>query len=107
MAHWITPEPEPRRYDTRFFAARVPGTAEAVVDPREMTDAVWIAPPLALRRFQDGSLPMVFPTIRTIQGLSDFESVDAVLDHFRTLRIPTIMPRLVVTPTGVGTEVDP
>ena len=23
IAHWITPEPEPRRYDTRFFAAAV------------------------------------------------------------------------------------
>jgi 8-oxo-dGTP pyrophosphatase MutT (NUDIX family) len=24
IAHWITPEAEPRRYDTRFFAVRVP-----------------------------------------------------------------------------------
>ena len=107
MAHWITPEPEPHRYDTRFFAAKVPAGAEAVVDPREMTDAAWLTPSHALRRLHDGSLPMVFPTIRTLQDLSPFESVDAVLDHLRTLRIPTIMPRLVVTPTGVGTEVDP
>jgi 8-oxo-dGTP pyrophosphatase MutT (NUDIX family) len=107
MAHWITPEVEPRRYDARFFAARVPGDARAVVDPREMTDAVWLSPAAALRRFHGGTLPMVFPTIRTLMDLSDFESVDAVLAHLRTLRIPTIMPRLVVTPTGVGTEVDP
>ena len=106
MAHWITPEVEPRRYDTRFFAAKVPGDAEAVVDPREMTDAVWLGPADALRRFRGGSLPMVFPTIRTLMDLSDFPSVDAVLAHLRTLRIPTIMPRLVMTPTGVGTEVD-
>ncbi|HKJ03898.1 MAG TPA: hypothetical protein VJ997_15635 [Longimicrobiales bacterium] len=107
MAHWITPEVEPRRYDTRFFAAKVPGDARAVVDPREMTDAVWLTPAQALRRFHQGSLPMVFPTIRTLQDLSDFASVDAVLAHLRTLRIPTIMPRLVVTPTGVGSELDP
>lgn len=107
MAHWITPEVEPRRYDTRFFAAKVPGDAEAVVDSREMTDAVWLAPSHALERFHEGSLPMVFPTIRTLLDLSDFQSVDAVLAHLRTLRIPTIMPRLVVTPTGIGTEVDP
>jgi 8-oxo-dGTP pyrophosphatase MutT (NUDIX family) len=107
MAHWITPEAEPRRYDTRFFAAKVPSGAEAVVDPREMTDALWLSPSLALRRFHDGTLPMVFPTIRTLEDLSPFESVDAVLAHLRTLRIPTIMPRLVVTPTGIGTEVDP
>ena len=107
LAHWITPEAEPRRYDTRFFAAKVPSKAEAVVDAREMTDAVWLTPSRALRRFKDGSLPMVFPTIRTLDDLSHFESVDAVLAHLRTLRIPTIMPRLVVTATGVGTEVDP
>lgn len=107
MAHWITPEVEPRRYDTRFFAAKVPGDAQAVVDPREMTDAVWLSPTQALRRFREGSLPMVFPTIRTLMDLSVFESADAVLAHLSTLRIPTIMPRLVVTPTGVGTEVDP
>jgi len=107
MAHWITPEVEPRRYDTRFFAAKVPGHAEAVADAREMTDAVWLPPSRALARFHEGSLPMVFPTIRTLLDLSDFRSVDAVLAHLRTLRIPTIMPRLVVTPTGIGTEVDP
>ena len=107
MAHWITPEVEPRRYDTRFFAAKVPGDAQAVVDPREMTDGVWLTPTQALRRFREGSLPMVFPTIRTLMDLSVFDSADAVLAHLRTLRIPTIMPRLVVTPTGVGTELDP
>jgi len=106
LAHWITPEVEPRRYDTRFFAAKVPTHARAVVDPREMTDAVWLTPSRALERFRAGSLPMVFPTIRTLADLSHFQSADAVLAHLRTLRIPTIMPRLVVTATGIGTEVD-
>jgi len=107
LAHWITPEPEPRRYDTRFFAAKVRRGAHAIVDPREMTDAVWLTPSAALRRNQEGTLPMVFPTIHTLEQIADFASVDAVLSHLRTLRIPTIMPRLVVTPTGIAMEVDP
>jgi len=106
LAHWITPEPEPRRYDTRFFAAKVRPGATSVVDPREMTDAVWLTPVAALRRHQAGSLPMVFPTIRTLQDLKAFDSVDAVLADLRGRRIPTIMPRLVVTPTGIGMELD-
>jgi len=106
VAHWITPEVEPRRYDTRFFAAKVPEGSDAVGDSRAMTDAVWLAPARALERFHEGSLPMVFPTIRTLSDLSRFPSVDAVLAHFRTVSVPTIMPRLVMTPTGVGTEVD-
>lgn len=107
LAHWITPEPEPRRFDTRFFAARVRPGARAVVDPREMTDAVWVTPAAALSRNQEGSLPMVFPTLRTLEDLSSFRSVDAVLSDLRTRRIPAILPRLVVTPTGIGLEVDP
>jgi recombination protein RecT len=106
LAHWITPEPEPRRYDTRFFAAKVRPGATSVVDTREMTDAVWLTPDTAMRRYHEGSLPMVFPTIRTLQDLRAFVSVDAILGDLRGRRIPTIMPRLVVTPTGIGMDVD-
>lgn len=107
LAHWITPEVEPRRYDTRFFAAHAHSGARVVVDPREMTDAVWITPSAALKRHHEGSLPMVFPTIRTLEDLAGFPTVDAALSDLRGRRIPAILPRLVVTPTGIGLEVDP
>jgi 8-oxo-dGTP pyrophosphatase MutT (NUDIX family) len=107
LAHWITPEPEPRRYDTRFFAARVRDGAQAIVDAREMTDAVWLTPAAALRRNEEGTLPMVFPTIHTLRDLEGFDDVDAVLAALRRRRIPTILPRLVTTPTGIGMELDP
>ena len=83
IAHWITPEAEPRRYDTRFFAAIVPPKSEPSPDPREMTDAVWLAPAEALARHEAGRLPMIFPTIRTLEGLSTFDTPDAVLSHYR------------------------
>ena len=107
MAHWITPEAEPRRFDTRFFAARVRGGAHPVVDPREMVEALWITPSAALRRHRDGGLPMVFPTIRSLEDLVAFPTVDAVLAGLRGRRIVPILPRLVLTPTGVVLEVDP
>ena len=107
LAHWITPEVEPRRYDTRFFAAKVRAGSNAIVDPREMTDAVWLTAAQALERHHHGTLPMVFPTIRTLEALLPFDSVDAVLRDLRNRRIPTIMPRLVLTPTGLGMELDP
>ena len=104
IAHWITPEAEPRRYDTRFFAAQVDADSEPIIDPREMVDAIWLAPGDALDRHADGRLPMVFPTLHTIRELSRFRSCDAVLGHFRTLSIPAILPKLVRTPTGIGLE---
>lgn len=106
LAHWITPEPEPRRYDTRFLAAKVRHGAHAIVDPREMTDAVWLTPAAALARQAEGLLPMVFPTIRTLEDLAGFNTVDEILSDLSTRRVPSIMPRLVVTPTGIGMEVD-
>jgi recombination protein RecT len=107
FAHWITPLPEPRRYDTRFFAAVVPTGRVVRPDPREMTDAVWLTPPAALQRFEDGKLPMVFPTVRTLQQLAQYASTDEALTALRATPVTPIMPRLVRTTNGVGIVIDP
>lgn len=106
IAHWITPEPEPRRYDTRFFAARVADEATPIIDPREMTDAVWITPAAALDRLDRGDLPMVFPTIKTIEQLTRFDTASEALEGFADAPVRTILPTLVVTPTGIGLQID-
>lgn len=106
LAHWITPEAEPRRYDTRFFAAAVPPGSSARIDPREMTDAVWIPPGRALRRMERGRLPMVFPTIRTLERLAGYRSVEEALADLEDAPVRTVMPTLVVTPTGIGLRMD-
>lgn len=106
LAHWITPEAEPRRYDTRFFAAKVRDGATPIVDPREMTAALWITPEGALAGVDDGALPMVFPTIRTLEELQRYENTDAALTGIASAPVRTILPRLVVTPTGIGMKVD-
>ena len=102
LAHWITPLVQPRRYDTRFFAARVGAHVEALVHPREMTDAVWLTPAEALRRRLEGSLPMVFPTIRTLRQLATYASAAEALADLEQREVPAITPRLVLTPTGVA-----
>jgi 8-oxo-dGTP pyrophosphatase MutT (NUDIX family) len=101
-SHWITPVAEPKRYDTRFFLAAVPPDADTRIDEREMSDAVWLTPAAALDRFRQGTLPMVFPTVKTIQMLEPYDRVDAMLDAFRGVEVPAILPRLVRTPDGVG-----
>lgn len=107
VGHWITPEVESRRYDTRFFAAEVRSGARAVVDPREMTDAVWLTPAAALDRQEQGTLPMVFPTIRTLEQLTPHRRAGDALAALGGSPVPTLMPRLVVTPTGIGMELEP
>ena len=104
LAHWITPLPEPRRYDTRFFAARVRDGATPIVDPREMTDAVWVTPQGALDRNDEGTLPMVFPTIKTLEQLRDFRTTEEALADIGAQPVRTILPTLVITPTGIGMD---
>jgi len=105
-AHWVTPVVEPRRYDTHFFVAALPVGRAARPDPREMVDAVWLTPSAALDRFETGTLPMVFPTVKTLESLRGPASVAAVLDAFRDRAVERILPRLVRTATGVGIVVD-
>lgn len=104
VAHWITPVQEPRRYDTRFFAARVERQREVLLNPLEMTHSLWVTPEQALALHEAGEMPMVFPTIRTLQSLAGFETARTALDAFGASPIPAILPRLVKTPTGVGLE---
>lgn len=105
IAHWVTPIIEARRYDTRFFAAEVPADTGFRLSPKEMTDGVWITPERALERQREGSMPMVFPTIKTLQGLAPHETPAAALGSFRAQTIREILPKLVKTPTGVGIEI--
>ncbi len=106
VAHWITPLVEPRRYDTRFFAAAVSREQEVALAEAELTHHAWLTPAAALRRREEGTLPMVFPTIKTLQSLAGFDSPAEALAAFHERSIPTILPRLVRTSTGVGIEVD-
>jgi len=92
LAHWITPERAPRRYDTRFFAARAPEGAEVVIDEREMTGALWLTPVEAVRGAAAGELPMILPTVRTLEQLAAFRDVGEVLATLPRLTVPTILP---------------
>ncbi len=90
-SHWITPEVEPRRYDTWFFVARLPEGAEAVVDGQEASRGGWFRPAEALAASERGELPVAPPTLRTLMEIVAFDSVEAILGAVR--HTPPIMPR--------------
>jgi len=102
VGHWVTPTPEPRRYDTRFFAAHVP--AESVCEPHdaEMTDHVWLAPGDAVERFRHGQLRLLPPTVHTLQRLDGYASWDALRAALEDAPVPAITPRMERRPDGVA-----
>lgn len=98
FAHWITPEIEPRRYDTWFFAARLPAGAEARIDGEEAVAGAWFRPADALARHDAGRLPLAPPTLRTLAELVPYPSAAAVLEAER--RVVPICPRFAVVRDG-------
>jgi len=93
FSHWITPPSEPRRYNTHFFFAVAPPEQAALADATETHDGIWIAPASALQRAREGSLHLVYPTIKHLQRLQAFESVDSALEFARSKPVLTIVPR--------------
>src|SRR3954454_10632907 len=55
-SRWITPEPVPVRFDTRFYVALAPAHSPPRPDGEETTEAAWIGPEAALERHRDGEL---------------------------------------------------
>jgi 8-oxo-dGTP pyrophosphatase MutT (NUDIX family) len=90
LAHWITPEVEPRRFDTRFFVAEVP-TGQVCRDAgAEADQRVWVRPADALEQ----GLRMMPPTAAVLRELAAHPDVPAALHATRTIR--PILPKLVV-----------
>jgi glyoxylase-like metal-dependent hydrolase (beta-lactamase superfamily II)/8-oxo-dGTP pyrophosphatase MutT (NUDIX family) len=79
LAHWVTDRDLPRRFDVPFLVARMPTDQTPVADEAEQFEPVWVRPAAALERHKAGSFFIIFPTIRTLERLAKFESVDAVL----------------------------
>jgi 8-oxo-dGTP pyrophosphatase MutT (NUDIX family) len=101
-AWWVTPEPEPRRYDTRFFAARAPEDAVCDAHDAEMTDSVWLSPAEAVRRFHDGQLKLLPPTVHTLRRLDGFANWEALRAALEEAPVPGITPRMERRPGGVA-----
>jgi recombination protein RecT len=79
LAHWITDRDLPRRFDVPFLVARMPQGQAPVADEAEQFEPVWVRPGEALARHRAGQFFMIYPTIRTLERLEKFSSVDAVL----------------------------
>ncbi|GGZ25464.1 NUDIX hydrolase [Streptomyces nitrosporeus] len=68
-ARWITPEFEPRRYDTWFFVAALPEGQRTRNASTEADRTVWIRPDAALAGYDRGELLMMPPTVATLRTL--------------------------------------
>ena len=91
-ARWLTPQFEPRRYDTYFFTMKIPVGAAPASTSGEAEAAFWIAAATAVSRHHQGRLPMLPPTLVMLEDLAAAGSVEAVLSTPREVAQVTPWP---------------
>ena len=101
FAHWITPEIEKHRYDTRFFLAKAPTDQHLVHDDKETTASEWMSPAVALKRYEDGEFQLAPPTLHILNKLASFENIDDVFEHFKAADFPAVQPEPIFEDGGL------
>lgn len=91
-AHWITPESEPRRFDTRFFVALMPAGQRTRDVSGEADHVIWMRPSDALAGADMGELQMLPPTYVTLSELAIYVDPREAIAAAAARVITTIMP---------------
>ncbi|MGB2571963.1 NUDIX hydrolase [Micromonospora citrea] len=94
-SRWITPEFEPRRFDTYFFVALLPEGQRTRDVSGEADHTLWARPTDALARAEAGELTMLPPTLVTLAQVAAAGDLAAVAHASTTRDAATpITPRL-------------
>ena len=96
FAHWVTPAMEKKRFDTRFFLARMPDAQEARYVQGELTEGAWVEPAEGLAAYGRREIEMLPPTICSLDWLALHRSVEEALHAAAELEIVAIRPKIAV-----------
>jgi 8-oxo-dGTP pyrophosphatase MutT (NUDIX family) len=98
FARWITPAQLRRRFDTRFYLARMPDGQSVLPQAGEVTDWLWTSPAPALR---NPDLTLVYATRAVLESVAGEPDADALFARARALtEVPVVEPRVVRTEDG-------
>jgi 8-oxo-dGTP pyrophosphatase MutT (NUDIX family) len=104
-ARWVTPAVWPRRFDTRFFLARLPEGQFPTPDRTELTDSRWLRPALALAEHEAGRIVLMPPTLVTVAELAAFSESGPLLAAAAAMRIEPVLPEAFRTAGGFGLSI--
>ena len=103
-ARWVTPQDEPRRYDTYFFVTELPDGGQPRAVGTEMDQVAWMRPVDALAARGRGELGMWPPTIVTLSELAVCSDIEAVIAAAAERPLEPVLPRLVQGPAGPAVQ---
>jgi 8-oxo-dGTP pyrophosphatase MutT (NUDIX family) len=99
FSRWITPSVNPYRFDARFFVARAPTGQAAEADALETYDGRWVRPADVLGEVERNEIQMIFPTIKHIERIGGFKTVDDLLAFADAKKTIPITPEVRPGPT--------
>lgn len=92
-ARWITPAAEPRRYDTRFFAAMTPPGQAVDGHAAEADTITWADPARTLDAARDGEIILLPPTAVTLGEFAAADDITRLLG--KTREIAPVQPVII------------
>lgn len=92
FAHWITPEPLPRRYDTQFYLAIAPSDQTPVHNGGEAVESVWLTPSQAIKDAEAGERQVILPTREVLKQLGRSKTVAEAIGRAHEEEIVTVLP---------------
>jgi 8-oxo-dGTP pyrophosphatase MutT (NUDIX family) len=98
FARWVTPALLRRRFDARFYLARMPAAQSVRPQEGEVVDWRWVSPAAALA---DAGLNLVYATRAVLESVADAPDVETLFARGRALgEVPAVEPRIVKTENG-------
>lgn len=92
-ARWVTPQGQPRRYDTFFLLAALPAGQQATLMTTEAHVGSWRTPVSVLAAGQRGELALLPPTVAMLEELGDIPTVARALAQQR--RVHAVSPEVI------------
>ncbi|MEW9855413.1 NUDIX hydrolase [Novosphingobium sp. M1R2S20] len=103
-AHWCPPFA--RAFDTRFFVTDLgTGDVEITVDETENTHLFWASASAALQMAEEGQISVIFPTLRNLERLAQFQTFEAALQDIARHPVRRICPTRVEREGEVWLEI--
>ena len=98
LTRWVTPALLSRRYDARFYVARMPAAQVVHSQADEVTDWLWITPERALR---EPEITLVYATRKVLESVAADEDSNGLFTRIRRLKtVPIVEPRMVQNESG-------
>jgi 8-oxo-dGTP pyrophosphatase MutT (NUDIX family) len=98
LTRWVTPSLLRRRYDARFFLARLPASQSVRAQTDEVSDWLWTTVEKAL---SEPSITLVYATRKVLESVAPDEDANGLFARVRRLKsVPVVEPRMVQTESG-------